>query len=208
MRFVLLVEGKTEKEAAAEFLRRWLDSQLSLRVGIQVVRFNGYAQLLQKVAVRAQEFIDGPKNKEIISVVGLLDLYGPTFYPDSCTTAEQRRAWATQKIEADVCRKRFRMFFAVHEFEAWLLAQPVNLPAAVQRILPSKTNQPETVNFDEPPARLLNRLYTQATGREYKKVTHGRDLFAKLNPNIAVTKCPQLARMLNEMLAMAKAAGL
>lgn len=68
--------------------------------------------------------------------------------------------------------------------------------------------QPETVNFNEPPAKLLNRLYTQATNREYKKVTNGRDLFAKLDPSIAEAKSPQLSELLNGMLRMAKDAGL
>lgn len=208
MKFILLVEGNTEKQAAAQFLKRWLDPQLSDRVGIHVVRFNGYSQLLQKVVARAQEFLDGPKNDDIIAVIGLLDLYGPTFYPDDCTTAEQRRTWAIQQIERDVDRNRFRMFFAVHEFEAWLLAQPTIFPTEVGRIFPSKTNQPETVNFTGPPAKLLNRLYTQATRREYKKVTHGRDLFAKLDPGVAVAKCPRLSEMLREMLRLAKEAGL
>ncbi len=45
MKFVLLVEGNTEKQTAAEFLKRWLDPQLMNRVGIQVIRFNGYSQL-------------------------------------------------------------------------------------------------------------------------------------------------------------------
>ncbi|MEQ1828309.1 MAG: DUF4276 family protein [Pirellula sp.] len=208
MKFVLLVEGNTEKQTVAEFLKRWLDPQLKARVGIQVVRFNGYSQLLQKVVVRAQGFIDGPKSEDIVSVIGLIDLYGPTFYPEHCVTAEERRAWATQRIESEVNRDRFHMFFAVHEFEAWLLAQPSIFPSAVRRILPPKTILPESVNFDEPPARLLNRLYTQATRREYKKVTHGRELFAKLDPNVAVSKCPCLAEMLNELLRLAKAAGL
>ena len=177
MKFVLLVEGNTEKQTIAEFLKRWLDPQLTTRVGIQVIRFNGYS-------------------------------HGPTFYPEHCITADERRAWAKQRIENEVNRDRFLMFFAVHEFEAWLLAQPSILPTEVRRILPAKTNHPETVNFDEPPARLLNRLYTQATRRGYKKVTHGRELFAKLDPIVAVSKCPCLAEMLKEILRQAKAAGL
>ena len=208
MKFVLLVEGNTEKQTIAEFLKRWLDPQLTIRIGIQVVRFNGYSQLLQKVVIRAQEFIDGPKNEDIVAVIGLIDLYGPTFYPEHCVTAEERRAWAAHRIESDVNRDRFQMFFAVHEFEAWLLAQPSILPTEVRRILPPKTNQPETINFDEPPSKLLNRLYTQGTRREYKKVTYGREQFAKLDPIVAVSKCPCLAEMLNKMLRLAKAAGL
>lgn len=208
MKFVMLVEGFTEKETAAEFLKRWLDPQLTDRVGIQVICLKGYSQLLKNVVARAQELLDGPKNDDIIAVIGLLDLYGPTFYPDDSATAEQRRTWAIQQIQREVDRDRFRMFFAVHELEAWLLSQPDIFPTSVRGLLPAKIARPETVNFDEPPSKLLNRLYTQATRREYKKVTHGRELFAKLDPGVAVAKCPRLSEMLGEMLRLAKGAGL
>lgn len=39
-----------------------------------------------------------------------------------------------------------------------------------------KIKEPETVDFDEPPARLLNRVYTAQTRRGYKKTTYGKDL--------------------------------
>ena len=100
------------------------------------------------------------------------------------------------------------MFFAVHEFEAWLLSQPDIFSAAVKRSLPKKIAQPETVNFNEPPSKLLNRVYKDRTKKTYKKTTYGKDLFAKLDPLVAVKKCPHLKTMLEEMLSMAQTAGL
>ncbi len=41
MKFVLFVEGHTEKAAVGPFLKRWLDPQLSSPVGIKTVRFEG-----------------------------------------------------------------------------------------------------------------------------------------------------------------------
>ncbi len=38
MKFILLVEGKTERDAAAAFLKRWLDSRLNQAVRMQVVK--------------------------------------------------------------------------------------------------------------------------------------------------------------------------
>jgi hypothetical protein len=35
-------------------------------------------------------------------------------------------------------------------------------------------------------------------------VTHGKDLFDKLNPEVAYRKCPHLKDLLDEMLRMAK----
>ena len=98
------------------------------------------------------------------------------------------------------------MFFAVHEIEAWILSQPHLLRASVQTGLPASRALPETVNFKEPPAKLLDRLYRTHTGRGYKKIVDGKKLFDDLDPSVAYGKCPYLARMLDEMLTMAKGA--
>lgn len=209
MKFVLLVEGQTEKDSAAAFLKRWLDPQLKQPVGIQVVAFNGYAELARKMATKATMHLDGPKQADIIAVVGLLDLYGPDFYPTDKVTTDQRYVWGKAHFEQEVGRDRFRMFFAVHEFEAWLLSQPDIFPRDVKNALPSaKTSQPEQVNFNEPPAKLLDRIYKRVTKKNYKKTTYGKQLFPKLDPLLAVPKCPYLKAMLDELLLLAKAAGL
>ena len=208
MKFVLLVEGHTEKLAARDFMQRWLNPQLDNHVGIQVVRFSGYAELVRKVATKARMHLDGPRNEDIIAVIGLLDLYGPDFYPGHAQTADERYDWGVRHLEKEVGRERFRMFFAVHEFEAWLLSQPTIFPANIQKGLPGKISQPEAVNFDEPPAKLLDRVYKARTKRNYKKTTYGKELFGKLDPSVAVNKCPRLKTMLSEMLRLAKDAGL
>jgi hypothetical protein len=43
MKFILFVEGQTERGSAAAFLKRWLDPQLRQPIGIQPVSFDGYA---------------------------------------------------------------------------------------------------------------------------------------------------------------------
>lgn len=208
MRFILFVEGRTEHVSAADFLKRWLDPQLAKKVGIQTVAFDGYASLAQKIATKARMYLEGPKKSEIIAVIGLLDLYGPDFYPCDKTTVTDRHAWAKNHFESAVDSERFRMFFAVHEFEAWLLSQPDVFPKEVQTKLPSKIARPEEINFHEPPAKLLDRVFKHTTGRNYKKTTYGKQFFAKLDPANAASKCPYLKVMLEEMLLLARAAGL
>jgi hypothetical protein len=189
-------------------LKRWLDPKLDQPVGIQVVPFQGYAQLLSKVATKAQMYLDGPSSDEIVAVIGLLDLYGPQFYPGHLTSASERYEWAVRHIQREVGRDGFRMFFAVHEYEAWLLSEPTILPAQVRSAIPGRAEQPETVNFDEPPAKLLDRIYKARLKRTYKTTTYGKELFARLDPAVAVQKCPYLKSMLEEMLRLARAAGL
>jgi hypothetical protein len=207
MKFVLFVEGDTERLCIGEFLKRWLDPQLSERVGIQPVKFTGYANFNKEVVKKANAHLNSPKESEIIAVIGLLDLAGPGFYPKHVKTADEKYAWGKKHFEEEVNNERFRMFFAVHEFEAWLLSQPDIFPREVQPAL-KKIPHPERVNFDEPPAKLLKRIYREKLRRNYHKTTHGKLLFKKLDPNIAVSKCPYLKAMLQDMLKMAKDAGL
>lgn len=204
MKFVLFVEGHTEDKALPQFLKRWLDPRLAKPVGIKTVRFEGWSELVKDAPRKAAMHLNGPDQDEIIAVIALIDLYGPTFYPKTLNTADERFDWARKDLEQKVGHPRFFQFFAVHETEAWLLAAPELFPPEVRNALPAKAAKPETVNFDEPPARLLERLYSQKTGRRYKKVTNGRELFGRLDPNVAYGKCPRLRELLDKMLELAR----
>jgi hypothetical protein len=208
MKFILLVEGQTERKVIAEFLKRWLDPQLQHAIGIQTVSFDGYADLVRKMATKTEMHLKGPKSSEVVAVVALLDLYGPTFYPPHLTNAEERILWGKEHFEKQIGHSKFRFFFAVHEIEAWLLSQPEIFSRDVTEALPAKVVRPEKVNFDEPPAKLLDRVYRQTVRRTYKKTAYGTQLFKNLDPNVAAAKCPWLKAMLDEMLALAKGAGL
>jgi len=206
MRFVLFVEGHTEDIALPAFLKRWLDPRLGQPVGIRTVRFDGWAALLKDAPLKAKMHLNGPAKADLIAVISLLDLYGPTFYPSHLIAGDARYAWARGHIEAQVKHPRFFQFFAVHELEAWLLSDPRIFPAEIKKSLPGKVANPETVNFDEPPAKLLERLYAAHTKRSYKKVVNGRELFGRLDPEVAYRQCPRLKELLDKMLELAQSA--
>jgi hypothetical protein len=203
VRFVLFVEGGTER-ALPSFLKRWLDPRLPRPVGIKPVIFTGWAELRREVAKRARMYLEGPGSDEIIAVIALLDLYGPNFYPTHLTDADEKYVWAKREIEREVGQPRFRQFFAVHETEAWLLSQPELFPADVRRGFPGRIGQPETVNFKEPPSRLLGRLYKDNLHRTYKKIVDGKELFDRAAPEVAYGRCPRLKELLDEMLQLAR----
>lgn len=206
MRFVLLVEGPTEKALAA-FLMRWLDARLDPKVGIQTSKpAGGCCRLVEDMPKKAALCLSDPKAGDLIGVVGLLDLHGLA-HPSGITSTSERLNWWTHEIEKRVGDTRFRVFFAVHDVEAWLLSQPEIFPREVRAGLTDKIRDPERVDFDELPARLLQRVYRKATDREYKKVTHGTELFRKLDPDVACSKCSQLKTMLDHMLEEAVRAG-
>lgn len=203
MRFILFVEGYTEAAVLPLFLKRWLDPQLNQPIGIKSARFEGWADYRRNVRKKAHLYLNGPQSADIVAVIGLLDMYGPTFYPNHLSTANERYEWGKRNIEGEVGHPRFRHFFSVHEIEAWLLSQPELFPTPVRASLPGRVAQPETINFDEPPSRLLQRLYERRVKETYKKVAHGKDLFDRLNPSVAYNLCPHLKELLDEMLILA-----
>ncbi len=207
MRFILFVEGHTEKNFP-QLLKRWLDPNpiLEKPVGIRTVRFEGWAELLKEAPKKAEMHLNGPANDDIIAVISFLDLCGPTFYPNNLTGYEERYNWAKEYIEKKVNQPKFFQFFAVHEIEAWLLSQPEIFPLKVRDAFTKNIQNPETVNFDEPPAKLLNKIYRRSTNRSYKKVVNGKELFEKLDPNIAYQKCNKLQELLDKMLELAESA--
>ncbi len=204
MKFILFVEGHTENKSLPNFFKRWLDPQLNTPVGIQAIRFAGWSELVKGVFLKAKMSLNGPKSDDIIAVISLLDLYGPTFYPDHIESYADRYKFGKEYIEDMVNHPRFFHFFAVHEIESWLLSQPDIFPVKVRKAFPKKIQTPELVNFNEPPAKLLERLYPLHVKRSYKKVVNGKELFDKLDPNTAYDKCPHLKKLLDKMLEMAQ----
>jgi len=199
VRFVLLAEGQTEKEAIGKFLKRWLDAQLMPNnVGVRVVDLGGSGNFAKDIAKQTRMSLSAPHDAETIGVIGLLDLYG--------CPASARDGSALQKL---VNHHKFRMFFAVHESEAWMLSEPAILPRSIRDALPKKKiANPERVNTTKPPSKLLDELFIRHLNRAYRKIADGDHLFARLDPDVARAKCPKLCEMLDVMLSMAKAAGL
>ena len=215
MRFVLLVEGHTERKALPAFLKRWLDPQLSQPVGVKTVRFDGWRDFYSEVAKKTELHLGGPGASEIIAVIGLLDLYafgegsGATPYPASVTSPTGRLKWAINDIENRVQQpSKFRMFFALHELEAWLLSQPDCFPQALEDDIRKLSSDPEGVNLNDPPSKRIGTLYRQELRRNYRKIVDGKILFDRLDPKVVCACCPQFARMMDALLLMAKQAGL
>ena len=85
-------------------------------------------------------------------------IYGPTFYPPGKTTADERFAWGKEHFEKEVGLEKFRLFFAVHEFEAWLLSHARHFLTGDQETLcqPRSEAARKGQLWVEPPAKLLD----------------------------------------------------
>jgi len=195
VKLLLYVEGDTEAYLPA-FIKRWLDPQLPDPIRIKAVKLGGAPNYLKEVARRVRVALsEDPKDL----AVGLIDLYGsPLSLPDG--TIDQKYAWAKQELERRVGHARFRQHFAVHETEAWLFSDPAIFPAAVIDHLPKQ--EPEKINFLDPPSRRLSALYRSRLRRAYGKTVDGGDLFNKLDPHVAYSRCPHLRLVLDGTLKL------
>ncbi len=207
MKLVFLVEGRTEQVAIQGFLKRWLDPRLLQPVGVQSVSFQGYADLTRKFADKARMYLDGPRAGDIVGVIAMLDLYGPA-YADHLDSVAKRCSFGREQFERQVDHQRFRFHYAVHELEAWLLSQPGIFSRTIAEQFPKNIDRPEEINSREPPAKLLDRIYKSVAGKPYKKVVYGKQLFSKLDPEVAARKCPYLKQLLDDLLELCRSAGL
>jgi hypothetical protein len=213
MKVILFVDGDTERRVLPGFLKKWLDPKLEKPIKIQCEIFResyftqyGRIQLKQKI----KSHLRHPSHAEIVAFIALTDLYGPNnsnSYPADKTSVADRVAGTREEVEKEINNPKFKMCFAVHELEAWLLSQPKIFPKGIETALSQnlKVKKPESVNFTQPPAKLLDELYRTKLGdRKYKKTTDGANLFAKLEPTVAYEKCPHLKEMLDAILSFAK----
>jgi len=207
MKFILFVEGDTEK-SLAPFLKRWLDARLTKNVGIQIVKFSGFGEFKKDLKKRVELHLNQDENNEIIAVIALIDIYGLELdYPLEINTVQKRKQWATQYFEQQVVNTRFKVFFAIHETEAWLLSDPKIFQKNVRNSFPVRFSRPEDVNSNEPPSVQLNALYLTHLNQRYRKILDGSTLFEKLDPNIVCNKCPTFKSMMETLLQLAQSAG-
>ena len=206
-RIFLFVEGDTERgvgrhKTLPTFFHKWLDPQLPERakVGIKAIKFQGVSNYLDDLPQKVELYLT---ERRANFVFGLVDLYG--LPPDridlsKCSNVKEKVVAARKYIRDRVptpFKELFRQHFAVHEVEAWLLAYPEEWPANVRSKIQRKL--PEEVNFDEPPAKFLKRIL----GGRYKKTVHARNLFPKIDPQVAIGKCPYLKLLAEDLLMVA-----
>jgi hypothetical protein len=204
VKFVLFVEGTTEKLGLPEFLGRWMNDPkhgLPRRVGFNVVAFDGCPNLEKKSTSFAESRLSVEGANEIIAVIGIMDLHGSSFNNQSLSVNERTKK-GQLLMEKAVGKLKFRQHFAVHDVEAWLLSDPRIFPEKMQGDIKRKP-RPEMVNGRQPPGKYLESIYHKH-GESYRKALYGAKLFAALDPNIAYAKCPHLKMMLDDMLKLAQ----
>ena len=204
MKFVMLVEGATERGSLPAFFKRWLDPQLKQKVRIKIVNMKGNQRFLSEFKAHVDQNLTQESDAELIAVVGLLDLYRLDIIPTSCKTVEEQYTWGKNRLESQINDERFKMFFAVQEIEAWLFSDLQIFPEAVRKSLRPGADRPEEIAV---PSKLLGNTYRARLNKDYHKVIYGAGLFNRLDPQRAIEKCPYFKQMLDWMLNAAQQKG-
>jgi hypothetical protein len=211
MKFILIVEGQTERKGVPDFIRKWLNEggRLQTSVGVRAISLKGGGRdLFARIADKAISHLKGPRRQGIVGVIGLLDLYNPGFeWPKNCDSVDQRWQWGIEQIENKVSDDKFRMFFAVHEVEAWMLSEPSELHVTLSKADETAVKAPEKINFQTPPSKWLKQRYKHLKPA-CMKTTHGPEILGRLDPGITHDKCPYFGMMLDQMRVLARQAGL
>jgi hypothetical protein len=93
------VEGVAEKKAVSRLLKRWLDTRLQSRVGIQPHRFAGWVECVRDVPGAARRYLSRPEYQgDVIAAIGLLDLDGSDIHPAGKQESTDRCEWAKQHM--------------------------------------------------------------------------------------------------------------
>lgn len=202
MRFILIVEGDTEKRSIEGLLRKQLTEKTGQNVGISAINIKGYGNFSCDLPQRVKKYLTGPDKNEIFAVAGLMDLYKTPYARDVNRPIRERILQGTQLFEDSVKQDRFRMFFAVHEYEAWLLSDSEKFDPAIRSRIASHARYPEDVNTDEPPSKFLKRIYSEYLHREYKKTVDGKVLMGRIDPQKVYEKCPNYRAMIDFFISL------
>jgi hypothetical protein len=208
VRVVVYCEGDTEELILKPLLAPYRERLAGCGYGLDVHIFNGAPELKRKIGAATRAALQHGVER----VFGLIDLYGaPIVWPRNvlqsddplaarCEYArEQMRSWVPSDI-----RDRFHPHLAVHELEAWLLADSQALSDEMGRKV-GPWPRPEEVDFDKPPAALLNELFhTRPNKKRYDKKVDGRMLFGKVNVDTVYQMCPNFRAFVDDLLALCK----
>ena len=196
-------EGPTDEKAVTHLLRHFVTRNGKQWIDVKIDNLHDAPRFLRNIGNATNAAI----SLRAKAVFGVLDLYGATDYRGVKSDVSVRAEHLRQLILKDISprfRGRFHFHPAVHELEAWLLADPGNIASA----LGSNTGfgpwpNPESVNFNIPPKRVLSDLWRTRHPRKkaYQGYLDGLRLFQSLDPELVYQTCPCFRAFVDDFLS-------
>lgn len=201
---LILCEGTSEENAIQYFIERnWNITG----VGLKTIQSCPGKIVLD--AKRALEL------NYASSVFSLFDLYG--FYPYLRYKPEYKKKISSlskkESIDFTVLyykeylldqigeySKYFFPHFAVHEIEAWILAEGTALKNRLKMKNYTGEQNAEEINFDNPPKKRLNDIFCRQIKTGYLENTDSRKLFTNMDITKVTERCPYFRQFYDELV--------
>jgi hypothetical protein len=156
--------------------------------------------MLGKSLALAKDF---KKDGDVLALFALFDLHGlPINFPAKSKGAGQKVKHARKEILKRVggrYEEFMRVHFAVHELEAWMLADEEVMRETLGTGFRPQKREPEEIDDNTPPSVHLKEYFRKHKSRDYIKTRDGIVLLGKIDPNRLYDKCPHFKAMVDDM---------
>ena len=191
-RIYILCEGDTEENAIKYFIRPQWDKMGELKS----VALDSKTIKPKDIHKQTKQLIE---NGDCDAVFLLFDLYG---FPQELKGLDykEKQEYIVQKLKTE--SNYHDLFFphlAVHEIEAWVLADGDTLTAYFRNKI-SGENNAEEKNFQNNPSKRLNDLFNKYKHTRYYKNSDSSALFRKLNFTSVYNNCPYFRLFYDELV--------
>lgn len=185
-------EGEAEEKALGPLLRRELEALRDCRWRIETRCVPGKERLLKQIAKRVRLAVE---TDGVDAVFALVD-----FHPDT-RPLEELKAEMGRHVDKDH-RGRFHPHVAVHDLEAWILADHGPLQRRLHTALKG-WDSPESVDMLKPPKRHINELFLSHIRHAYKETIDAPKLLGQADTNLIARKCPHFKAFRDDLLSVA-----
>ncbi len=199
MKIAFIVEGESEKlflSSIRGFLQARCEPGKLPRLVARPLNSNvpPRSQLLKLIR---KEF-----NDSVDFVIVLTDVKGRNQYKDAND--------AIQQIETSLkglpqLNKQVFVHAAQYEIEAWLIPFWPRIQSIFRSTAKKPRINPEQINHDKPPSKLLSEVARTSRSRKYSKTLHLETILKDQDLAIAANECPGLKALLNRILELSGA---
>lgn len=203
-RIVILCEGETEEIAVKHFISRQWEVDGLRTVGLHPINL---ASKLEDVFDYVPRYRRDP---QVIAVFALIDLYGMNrvqhrAHDELADKISRVKTWL-RKNYGDDLMSFFYPHVAVHEVEAWLLAEGKCLAKRLKDLNIQPDPNAETKNFIDYPSKHIDSLFKSRRGDGYHKTNDGSPLFKCLQFEPVYDTCQYFREFYNQLKSVGQSA--
>lgn len=218
MKVIVYVEGKSDKLAMESLLKDLIENQETQGITIQFFAAKGSdnqrggnakKELLEVIPKKAISILQNDSQSIVVVI--------PDLYPQNIgfphTTYDELKAGIINQFEQELTKKqiedhrlkqRFKVFCYKHDLEALVLASENQLRNRLglkmdQKFPISWTIPVEDQNHDQPPSRIVERLF-KAYNKTYRKTVDSALILGKANYQDIAQRCPECFKPFVEFL--------